>query len=354
MDEQTKQALELVAQPVLYAQSGRVVWRNAAASALLAEGTELSALIEPELLALWSGKSALHLPVTLAGRNYLLSLRRFRNGILLVTEPQRLTGSDSQQLEATAAQLRRPLQTMFTAAQTLFESAAEGENEAAAQLSRSMYQLLRICGQLSDGGRALRHALPVSRRAVDAKRYFDKLAEALEPLVKILGLHFFYRGLSESCRIWLDESLVERAVFYLAVNAARYTPKGGTITLSIEPLTSMLAVRVRDDGEGMSEQTVTYLSDPSIPLTLYDAHHSMGIEFVLVQEIARLHGGTLMFAGNGERMGTTALFSLSLRPARGELCSPELRYDYASGCNHGLVEFSELLPEPLYAPENLF
>lgn len=357
MDEQTKQALELVAQPVFFAQEGRITWRNATAAGLLAKGMELSSLVEPELLTLWPAESTLHLNVVLAGREYLLSLRRFRDGLLFVGEPQRQSGNDSEQMEATAAQLRRPLQTMFAAAQTLFESAeiAEiAENEATAQISRSMYQILRLCGQLSDGGRALRHALPVSRRAVDAKQFFDKLAETLEPLVKMLGMHFFYRGLTSPCRVWMDETLIERAAFNLAVNAVCYTPRGGTITLSVEVLTSTLAVRLRDDGEGLSEPATARLSDFSAPLTTEDARRGLGLGLVLVREIARLHGGSLMMAGNGDQPGTTALFSVTLRPAHASLRSPELRFDYAGGCNHGLVEFSELLPETLYAPENIF
>ena len=105
MDEQTKQALELVAQPVFFAQEGRITWRNATAAGLLAKGTELSSLVEPELLTLWPAESTLHLNVMLAGREYLLSLRRFRDGLLFVGEPQRQSGNDSEQMEATAAQL---------------------------------------------------------------------------------------------------------------------------------------------------------------------------------------------------------------------------------------------------------
>lgn len=348
------QALELVAQPVLFALDGRIAWRNTAAAALLAVGTELSALIEPELLALWSEETVLRLPATLAGKDYLLSLRRFQGGILFVAEPQRLNANDSEQMEATAVQLRRPLQAMFAATQTIFENAEDEVGAAPAQLSRSMYQLLRICCQLSDCGRALRHALPINRRAVDAKSFFDTLAEALEPLVKILGLYFYYRGLTAPCRIWLDESLVERAVYHLAVNAARNAAKGGTITLSVEMLSTALAVRVRSDGEGASEQTAVQLSDYSAPVTPDDTHCVSGMELALLQEIARLHGGTLMFTGNGVKAGTTALLSLSLRSEHTQLHSPRLYFDYAGGCNHGLVEFSELLPETLYAPENLF
>lgn len=348
------QALELVAQPVLFALDGRIAWRNTVAAALLAVGTEVSVLIEPELLALWSGESVLHLPATLAGRDYLLSLRRFQGGLLFVTEPQRLTANDSEQMEATAVQLRRPLQAMFAATQTLFENAGEDEAAAPAQLSRSMYQLLRICCQLSDCGRALRHTLPLNRRAVDAKRFFDTLAEALEPLVKILGLHFFYRGLSEPCRIWLDESLVERAVYHLAVNAARNTARGGTVTLSVELLSTALAVRVRSDGDGIGEPTDVQHPEPFAPFAPDVTHYASDMGLALLQEIARLHGGTLMFTGNGAKAGTTALLSLSLRSAHTQLHSPRLSFDYAGGFNHGLVEFAELLPETLYAPENLF
>ena len=46
MDEQTSQLLELIVQPVFFAQNGKIMWRNSAAAAMIADGTEITALLE--------------------------------------------------------------------------------------------------------------------------------------------------------------------------------------------------------------------------------------------------------------------------------------------------------------------
>ena len=58
MDEQTSQLLELIVQPVFFAQNGKIMWRNSAAAAMIADGTEITALLEQEhfeVLELWDG-----------------------------------------------------------------------------------------------------------------------------------------------------------------------------------------------------------------------------------------------------------------------------------------------------------
>lgn len=355
MDEQTKQALALVGQPVFFAENGKIVWRNAAAAALVAEGTAVTALLDRQLLSMWKREDVLRFPLTLAGADYLVSVRALQGGLLFAAERSRTQRDSANLLEAAAAHLRQPVHDLFFAAQTALELLPESEasEAAAAELNRSAYRLLRYCGQLSDGGRALRRELLPRRAPVDAAHFFDVLAQALAPLLAAAGLRLDYRGLNSPCRVWMDEALIERAVYNLIANAARYTPTEGTISLTLERTQSIVAVKISDNGEGISPQVLARLFAPEEEPEAGDPRRGLGLGLSLVREAARLHGGALMLAGNGAEPGTTAVFSLSLAPAKQELRSPELQYDYTSGCNHGLVELSELLPAELYAPKSI-
>ncbi len=344
MDRELQQALELVVQPAFFAENGKIVWRNAAAAALLTVGMEISALLDRELLTLWNREDVLRFPAALGGTEYLVSVRTMPQGELFVAE-RRAVGELADRLTAASAKLRRPLHNMVSSAQTMFETLSEdaGTRDARAELNRALYQLLRLCGQLSDGGRALQHELTACRRSVDAGAFFDALAEELETLLRAAGRRFRYDGLQGPCRIWMDSPLVERAVYNLAANSLEHTRPGGTICLSVQRMQRALAVRVTDDGDGLKE--------------LYDSPEGLqgggGLGLVLVREIARLHGGAMMLSGNGAQPGATAVFSLSLRPASAGLHSPMPQYDYTSGYHHGLVELSCLLPPESYNPEEV-
>lgn len=344
MDRALQQALEMVIQPAFFAEKGKIVWRNAAASSLLAVGTEISAFQDRELFELWSREDVLRFPAALGGVEYLVSVRAMPQGELFIAE-RRAAGEMADRMTAASAKLRRPLHNMVSAAQTMFEALSEnaGTKNACAELNRALYQLLHLCGQLSDGSRALQHELTACRRSVDAGAFFDALAEELETLLSAAGRSFRYDGLPASCRIWIDPPLVERAVYNLTANSLEHTKPGGTICLTVQRMQRALAVRVTDDGEGLKN--------------LYDSPESLqggsGLGLVLVREIARLHGGAMMFCGNGALSGATAAFSLSLCPALMELHSPAPYYDYTSGYHHGLVELSGFLPPESYNPEEV-
>lgn len=355
MDEQTKQALALVGQPVFFAENGKVVWRNPAAAALIAEGTAVTALLDKELLGMWPQENVLRFAATLVGTECLISVRPLQNGLLFAAEQSRKQPGSADLMEMTAAHLRQPVHDLFAAVQAALDQMPESAKSeaAAAELNRAAYRLLRFCGQLSDGGRALRHALFAHRVPVDAAQFFDALAATLTPLLAAAGLQLDYHGLESPCRLWMDAALVERAVYNLVANAARYTPHSGTVCLVLECLRDIVAVKVGDNGEGISQPMLSRLFSPETEPETGDPRTGLGLGLTLVREIARLHGGTLMLAGNGAKPGTTAVFSLTLEPARQELRSPALQYDYTSGCDHGLVELSELLPPELYASESI-
>ena len=147
MDRELQQALELVVQPAFFAENGKIVWRNAAAAALLTVGMEISALLDRELLTLWNREDVLRFPAALGGTEYLVSVRTMPQGELFVAE-RRAVGELADRLTAASAKLRRPLHNMVSSAQTMFEALSEdaGTRDARAELNRALYQLLRLCG----------------------------------------------------------------------------------------------------------------------------------------------------------------------------------------------------------------
>lgn len=105
---------------------------------------------------------------------------------------------------------------------------------------------------------------------------------------------------------------VSRAVLNLLDNAARYTPRGGTITLSAQIRNPVLIIRVTDTGSGFSQEalekagTIFYTEDASRPM---DGHGGMGLCFVM--RVAREHGGQLMLSNT--EAGACAQMTLQIQ-----------------------------------------
>lgn len=87
---------------------------------------------------------------------------------------------------------------------------------------------------------------------------------------------------------------LDRAVSNLLDNAVRYTPAGGSVTLSVSAAESRLTITVEDTGPGLSAEALTrgeqafYTSDTSRP---QEGHMGMGLFFA--GQTAKRHGGSL-------------------------------------------------------------
>ena len=93
---------------------------------------------------------------------------------------------------------------------------------------------------------------------------------------------------------------LDRAVSNLLDNAARYTPAGGAVTLSVAADGEALTIAVEDTGPGFSAEALVrggqafYTSDASRP---QEGHMGMGLYFAA--QTAKRHGGALHLANTG-------------------------------------------------------
>jgi two-component system OmpR family sensor kinase len=102
-----------------------------------------------------------------------------------------------------------------------------------------------------------------------------------------------------------DPVVLERAVENLVVNAIRYSPRGGTVTIEVEPsLEGQHLLRVRDEGPGVPAEQGEHLftrffrGDPSRRRNGALPQEGTGLGLAIARAGAEAHGGTLRFAGN--------------------------------------------------------
>lgn len=354
MNTEIRQVLDLVSQPAFLAKDGKIIWCNHAARGILSEGTPLYALLEGEneLFSLWTRDGTLQIPLILNGVEYDASVRATEAGDLFIASRR------SHELDATAAavvsasaSLRKPLHTMVSAAGELFEQLDSSKlSESAAQLNQSIYQLVRLCGQMSDGGQLLLRRKEARRLPTDLSDFLSAFVQQARPLVESAGLHFSFTPPPSPLRADVDKGLLERALYNLLSNAMSYTPTGGNITLSVRKQKQLLLFCVTDDGEGISQKVMASLFERFGFSGLGDSRWGIGLGLSMVREIARLHGGTMMVAQNPSGQGTSVTFSVSTEPTTLNLRSSMVYYDYCGGFHHGLVELSDVLDAKMFNP----
>ncbi len=92
-----------------------------------------------------------------------------------------------------------------------------------------------------------------------------------------------------------DPVQLRQMLLNLIDNALKYTPAGGTVAVSLSEIDDALSCRIRDTGEGISEEDLPYIFEK-----LYRARRTStrtvegsGLGLALVQQIVQAHGGTL-------------------------------------------------------------
>ncbi|MNE47175.1 Sensor protein CreC [compost metagenome] len=108
-----------------------------------------------------------------------------------------------------------------------------------------------------------------------------------------------------------DGLLISQALTNLLDNALDFTPVGGSIKVRGERHEGHYQVTVSDDGSGIPDYALDKVFERFYSLARSDKPKSSGLGLNFVQEVARLHRGSIQLS-NRQPHGVTAIFTLSL------------------------------------------
>jgi anti-sigma regulatory factor (Ser/Thr protein kinase) len=139
-----------------------------------------------------------------------------------------------------------------------------------------------------------------------------------------------------------DRVRLDQIVCNLVINAVKYTPEGGNITVRTRRVGGECILTVADDGVGMSPDLAQRAFDLFVQgdRGLDRAQGGLGIGLTLVRRLAELHHGRADLRSDGENRGSefTVRFPAIEKPA---LPEPVERRHYGSSRTVLLVEDNE-------------
>jgi PAS domain S-box-containing protein len=113
-----------------------------------------------------------------------------------------------------------------------------------------------------------------------------------------------------------DNNRLQQVIWNLLSNAVKFTPKGGTVEVIVERMSSHLHVVVKDSGMGIKPEFLAYVFDRfrQADSTLTRNHGGLGLGLAIVKQLVGLHGGTVRAESDGEDKGSAFIISLPLAP----------------------------------------
>lgn len=207
-----------------------------------------------------------------------------------------------------AHDLRGPLSTAKMAAQllgaagTLVETREDARSDLHGRLDRNLDRMDRMIRDLLDANRI--HAgekLPLSLAACDLVQI---ARDVIDELATVHGARFRVAGDTSVCGRW-DCDHLQRALWNLGVNAAKYGTTGGPVTVTVLAERDHAELRVHNEGAPIAAEEQDGLFRPFIRSSSSSTPaKGWGLGLALVRGTAEAHGGRAHVDSDATR-GTT-------------------------------------------------
>jgi signal transduction histidine kinase/CheY-like chemotaxis protein len=217
-------------------------------------------------------------------------------------------------LATLAHELRNPLAPIRHAVRLLGmeQSTAEQRRWGRDVIDRQAHRMALLLDDLLDVSRITRGRLEIKRERVDLSTLIGSAVETVRPAIeeKQHALHVVQP--KEPLIIDVDPLRLSQSISNLLTNAAKYTPRGGTINLTAALTPNNLVITVSDTGAGFEPEVVPALFEmfSQADSGVEDAGGGLGIGLSLVKGLVQLHGGTVSASSPGRGRGSE--FSISL------------------------------------------
>ena len=213
-------------------------------------------------------------------------------------------------------EFRTPLTLMLGPVEDLLAKSHVGLSPAAKSqlelVNRNGSRLLRLVNTLLDFSRIEVGRMLAIYEATDLAAFTIDLASVFRSATERAGLKLELNCPELGEPVYVDRGMWEKIVLNLISNAFKFTFEGA-ITVSLTRVGDQVELRVRDTGVGIPEQELPRLFDRfhRVENTRSRTHEGSGIGLALVQELVKLHGGSVR-AESEVGKGTTFIVSVPL------------------------------------------
>jgi len=210
-------------------------------------------------------------------------------------------------LATLAHELRNPLAPLRNVAGILrLEPLSDTARQATGVMDRQIAQLVRLIDDLMDVSRITRGHLTLQRQAVDLRTIIDSAVETAQPQLAAAGVSLTTEIPPHPCLLEVDATRIAQIFLNLLTNAAKFTPAGGRIWLTVTPHTDRVSVVVRDSGIGIAPEDLDRVFGMFVQLNrdFRKSQTGLGIGLTLVKQMAELHGGSVAVWSEGIGQGT--------------------------------------------------
>jgi PAS domain S-box-containing protein len=211
-------------------------------------------------------------------------------------------------------EFRTPLTLMLGPLEEVQKEARERlspeRRELLLTVHRNGLRLLKLVNTLLDFSRIEAGRVQASYQPTDLATYTAEIASAFDSAMEYAGLRFTVKCELDTEPVYVDRDMWEKIVLNLLSNAYKFTFEG-EVAVSLKQVDGAVELKVRDTGIGIPEEHREHVFERfhRIESTHARTYEGTGIGLALVQELVKLHGGTVRVES---AVGTGSTFTVTI------------------------------------------
>lgn len=291
-------------------------------------GHHLEPIIEAVNEVRRTGKGSAPLELRVNDRVYTFSVQPTPDGVVVFSfditkeaEAQRkLEDADRAKDEFIAIvshELRTPMTSILGWARMLAIGGLDDaiREEAIDAIERSTRAQAKLIEDLLDESRIAAGKLRLDLRSVDLHTLVDGAVAMVRPQAEVRGLTLQIE-IDDDARYEVagDPIRLQQVVINVIGNAVKFTPEGGTISITLTREEPFAVIRVRDNGRGIAPDLLPHVFDRfrQGDSNATDRQGGLGLGLAIARHLVEMHGGNIEASSEGQGKGATLTIRLPL------------------------------------------
>jgi signal transduction histidine kinase len=220
-------------------------------------------------------------------------------------------------LATLAHELRSPMTAIRGWIQLLKlgELDADESQEALTMIEASTKVQAHIVEDLMDVSRILAGKIMIEPAVIPIAPVVTHAVATFRSAATLNGIQLTAEIPQEPIIVYADDTRLQQVCWNLLSNAIKFTPRGGSVHVSLAREGSHAVIRVRDSGEGISPELLPYVFDRyrQEEGAGGKAHHGLGLGLAIVRHLVVSHGGSIHALSEGRGTGAEFVVTLPLR-----------------------------------------
>jgi CheY-like chemotaxis protein len=181
-------------------------------------------------------------------------------------------------------------------------------------IERNVRVQTQLIEDLLDVSRIVTGKLRVEVRPIELVPVVEAGLDAVRPSADAKDIQVSVELEPRGVRVLGDPDRLQQVVWNLASNAVKFTPRGGTVDVSLHQTNSHVLLTVRDTGKGIPPDFLPHVFERfrQADSTSTRKYGGLGLGLAIVRHLVELHGGTVHAESGGPDQGATFTVRLPL------------------------------------------